>query len=80
MKKSLIKQSVLFVTGNQRNVKVEGSKEKVSAYLNVLLASRDLYEALNQENVTLLEIKRLVENKKKHAIVYKTKTNKDWVL
>ena len=64
MKKSLIKQSVLFVTGNQRNVKVEGSKEKVSAYLNVLLASRDLYEALNQENVTLLEIKRLVENKK----------------
>jgi len=80
MKKSLIKEAVLFITGHQKNVKLNGQKDKVKAYLDVLIASKDLYEALNQENITLNEIKFLVKKKKAFAIVYKTKTNKDWVL
>lgn len=80
MKKSLIKESALFITGHQKNVKIKGSKEKVKAYLDVLIASRDLYEALNQENVTLKEIKTLVEKKKDLSQKYKNKTNTDWPL
>ena len=80
MKKSSIKEAVLFITGNKQSVKLQGKKEKVKAYLDVLIASKDLYEALNQKNVTLNEVKYLVEKKKKFAIAYKMKTNEDWVL
>ncbi len=80
MKKSLIKESALFITGHQKNVKVKGQKERVKAYLDVLVASRDLYEALQQENITLNEIKILVEKKKDLSQKYKKKTNTDWPL
>ena len=80
MKKSLIKESVLFITGRKENVKVEGRKRHVEAYLDVLIASRDLYEALNQKDVTLAEIKFLVERKKELAKTYTEKTSKDWLL
>ena len=80
MKKSLIKESVLFITGRKKNVKVEGPKSKVEAFMNVLIASKDLYEALNQEDVSLKEIRHLVENKKNLSIVYTEKTGKDWLL
>ena len=52
------------MAGRKEKVKVEGSKEKVDAYLEVLLASRELYEALNDPNVTLTEVTMLVEKKK----------------
>ena len=71
---------MLFITGQSQNVKAEGPKEKVKAYIDVLIASRDLYEALNQKNITLSEIKYLVEKKKSLAVAYKIKTSKDWLL
>ena len=80
MKKSSLKEAVLFITGNKQRVKLQGKKEKVKAYLDVLMASKDLYEAVNQENITLNEIKYLVEKKKACAIAYKMKTSEDWVL
>jgi hypothetical protein len=78
MKKSLLKESVMFVTGRRKQLNVNGPKEKVQAFLNVLVASRDLYEALHQENVTLNEIKMLSAKKKKLAKIYKDQTEKDW--
>ena len=80
MKKSLLKESVMFVTGRRKQLNVNGPKEKVQAFLNVLVASRDLYEALHQKNVTLNEIKELSANKDALARRYKTKTGKDWPL
>lgn len=78
MKKSLLKESVMFVTGRRKQLNVNGPKEKVQAFLNVLVASRDLYEALHQENVTLQEIKDLSKKKNKLAKIYKAQTEKDW--
>jgi hypothetical protein len=80
MKKSLIKESVLFITGRRENVKVEGPKNQIEAYLDVLIASRDLYEALNQKDITLKEVNILVERKKELAKAYTLKTTKDWLL
>jgi len=45
-----------------------------------LVASRDLYEALNCKDATLKEIKPLVEKKKELSKIYKSKTNKEWPL
>ena len=80
MKKSLLKESVMFVTGRKKEFDVHGPKQKVSAFLNVLIASRDLYEALHTENVTLAEIKSLIENKSILEKQYKSVTGKDWLL
>ena len=71
---------MLFITGRKENVKVEGPRKQVEAYLDVLVASRDLYEALNQKDITLTEIKFLVERKKELAKTYTEKTSKDWLL
>lgn len=68
----------MFVTGRRKQLNVNGPKEKVQAFLNVLVASRDLYEALHQENVTLQEIKDLSKKKNKLAKIYKAQTEKDW--
>ena len=68
MKKQLMKESVMFITGRRQNLKLNGPKDEVQAYLKVLVASKDLYEALNDKNVTLKEIERLVEEKKRLAM------------
>lgn len=70
----------MFVTGRRKQLNVNGPKQKVEAFLNVLVASRDLYEALHQDNVTLNEIKALTKNKDKLANSYKAKTGKHWPL
>ena len=68
------------MAGQKEKVKVEGSKEKVDAYLKVLLASRELYEALNDPNVTLTEVTMLVEKKKLLAKKYQEVTSNNWPL
>lgn len=70
----------MFVTGRRKQLNVNGPKEKVQAYLNVLVASRDLYEALHQKNITLSEIKEISARKDRLAKVYKDQTGKDWPL
>lgn len=44
------------------------------------MASRDLYEALEQKNITLTEIKELSAKKDRMAKIYKDQTGKDWPL
>jgi hypothetical protein len=49
-------------------------------YLNVLLASKKLYEALDDPTVRLVEIENLVENKNKLAKTFRKKTGTTWPL
>ena len=80
MKKSLLKESVMFVTGRRKDLRVNGPKRMVEAFLNVLVASKDLYEAIEEKNVSMKELVTLIEHKEELASVYKSKTGKDWPL
>ena len=80
MKQSLLKESVMFVTGRRQNLNVNGPKPKVKAFLDILVASRDLYEALHQDGITLKEIKDLQTTKRRLEKVYKAQTGKYWPL
>ena len=80
MKKSLLKESVMFVTGRRQSLNINGPKKIVEAFLNVLVASKDLYEAIEEKNVTLQEMAYLIKNKEKLAEDYKRKTGKVWPL
>ena len=80
MKKSLLKESVMFVTGRRKDLRVNGPKRIVEAFLNALVASKDLYEAIEEKNVSLSELQALIEHKEELAAAYKKKTGKDWPL
>ena len=70
----------MFITGRRKNLNVNGPKNKVKAYLNILVASKDLYEALNDKRSTLTEIKKIIKTKSKLASAYKKLTGKVWPL
>ena len=78
MKKNLMIESVMFITGRRQNLKLNGPKSEVQAYLNVLLASKKLYEALEDPTVRLSEIDQLVEKKNKLAKTFLEKTGTTW--
>ena len=78
--KNLMKESVMFITGRRKNLELNGPKEKVQAYLNVLVASKDLYETLSDPRATLKEVNQLVNEKKRLAREYKQKTGVVWPL
>ena len=80
MKKSLLKESVMFVTGRRKDLRVNGPKKIVEAFLNVLVASKDLYEAIEEKNVTMRELSTMIEHKEELASVFKEKTGKEWPL
>ena len=80
MQKSLMKESVMFITGRRENLKLNGPKNEIQVYLNVLLASKKLYEALDDPTVRLVEIENLVENKNKLAKTFQKKTGTTWPL
>ena len=70
----------MFITGRRKNLNVHGPKNKIQAYLNVLVASKDLYEALNDKNPDLSEIKRIMKTKDKLAEIYEKATGAVWPL
>ena len=70
----------MFITGRRKNLSVNGPKNKLQAYLNVLVASKDLYEALNDKNPNLSEIKRIMKTKNKLAKIYQKATGTVWPL
>lgn len=70
----------MFITGRRKNLNVNGPKNKIQAYLNVLVASKDLYEALNDKNPDLSEIKRIIKTKDKLAGIYEKATGTVWPL
>lgn len=79
-KERLIIESIRYITGNQKTVKVQGKSLELSAYKNVLNASRNLYECLQRKDVNLQEIERLVEIKKQASLDFKKATGQSWPL
>ncbi len=62
--KNLMAESVLYVTGRKKNLKITGPLKQVRAFEGVLNASRKLYEALEDNSTSLSQIEFLVEKKK----------------
>ena len=70
----------MFITGRRKNLNVNGPKDKARAFVNVLVASKDLYETLNDKKSTLSEIKQVIKKKNKMANLYKKAFGKVWPL
>ena len=80
MEKNLLKESVLFITGRRKNLQLNGPKNEMQTYLNVLMASKNLYEALEDDSTVLSEIKLLVLKKNKCANNFFRETGSIWPL
>ena len=63
-RKKLFGGAAAYIMGMKPLVEVKGTKEQVSAFKEVLIASRRLYESLQTEN---LELVQECISKKKHA-------------
>lgn len=62
-KNRLMMETVRYITGNQPKLRVNGPTKFVDAYKNVVLASKKLYLRLHENDASLSEIEKLVENK-----------------
>ena len=79
-KQRLIVESIRYITGNQKSVKIKGKPAEMKIFQEVLNASRNLYENLQKENVRLREIEKLVERKNKAAKKFFEVTGETWPL
>ena len=79
-KQRLIIESIRYITGNQKSVKIKGKLTEMNAFRNVLNASRKLYESLQRKDVSLAEIERLVAKKNKAAQRFRKQTGHSWPL
>ena len=77
-KQRLIIESIRYITGNQKSVKIQGKTKEVILFKKALNASRKLYENLQRENVSLQEIERLVAEKNKAAKAFVQETGQAW--
>ena len=79
-KQRLLIESVRYITGLQETVKLKGDPRELVALKNVLNASRKLYESLNNKNVNLKKIEKLVEAKKRATARFEQVTGQFWPL
>lgn len=79
-KQRLIIESIRYITGNQKSVKIQGKNKEMQLFKNVLNASRKLYESLQRQDVRLEEIERLVTEKNVAAKQFKKETGQAWPL
>ena len=79
-KQKLLIESVRYITGLQPSVKLKGNTKELRAFQQLLNASRKLYESLNDKSVSLKEIEKLVENKKKATKRFEKITGETWPL
>ena len=80
MQKNLMKESVLFITGRRKNLKLNGPRNEIKAYLNVLRSSKNLYEALEDKNAKFSEITKLISEKNNYAKKFYIETGVIWPL
>ena len=77
--KKILVESVNYITGNQKAVKVKGPKRVIKAFKNCLTESRKLYILLNEtKNVSLTQIEQQVQAKRKAAQEFKNLTGDVW--
>lgn len=77
-KNRLLIESVKYITGNQKKLKIKGPTPYVKAYNKAIRASRNLYEALHADDVSIHKIEKLVENKNRAARLFKKVTGSVW--
>ena len=76
----IIIESIRYITGNQKSVKIKGKLSEMNAYKGVLRASKKLYESLQRKDVRLEEIERLVARKNRAAARFQRVTGHSWPL
>ena len=79
-KQKLILESIRYITGAQKSVKIQGKPAELRAYKLVLNASKKLYETLQMKDANLQEIEKLVNEKKKVAAEFKKITGHSWLI
>ena len=79
-KQRIIIESIRYITGNQKSVKIRGKLSEMNAYKGVLRASKRLYESLQRRDVRLEEIERLVARKNRAAERFQRVTGHSWPL
>ena len=62
------------------NTQVKGISEKVKATHHVMYASKKLYEALHNDNITLNEVRQLLADKRLRAAEFERLTGLSWIL
>ena len=77
-KQRLIIESIRYITGNQKSVKIQGKNKEIVLFKKALNASKKLYESLQKENVRLEEIERLVAEKNEAAKAFVNETGHPW--
>ena len=77
-KQRLIIESIRYITGNQDSVKIQGNKRHVVIYNRALNASKKLYESLQQSDVNLDKIEKLVAEKNRWAKKWVKETGESW--
>ena len=70
----------LCILGERSSMKLQGTSDKLEITQRVIVASRNLLEALGNPQTTLSEIKMLLETKKEKAQEFKDKTGVTWIL
>ena len=79
-KQRIIIESIRYITGNQKSVKIKGKLSEMNAFRGVLRASKKLYESLQRRDVRLEEIERLVARKNRAAERFRRATGQSWPL
>ena len=79
-KQRLILESIRYITGVQKSVKIQGKPVELRAYKLVLNASKKLYETLQAKDANLQEIEKLVNEKKKAVKEFKKITGHSWLI
>jgi hypothetical protein len=79
-KQRIIIESIRYITGVQKSVRVRGKISEMVAFQNVLKASKKLYETLQRKDARLEEIEKLVVQKNKAAIRFRRATGNSWPL
>ena len=76
---ALMQTAARFIIGESVDVKVKGTKDRVKAFKDVLLASRNLYEALESGH-GIGEVTNLLDAKHEAAKKFKEVTGVFWAL
>ena len=79
-KQRILIESIRYITGHQKSIKVKGKPTDMVVYKDVLKASKRLYEALQRKNVRLSHIEDLVQKKNRAAKRFRKVTGHAWPL
>ena len=76
----LLIESIRYITGTQKSVKLKGKSSELLAFQNVLKASKNLYETLQTPEANLQKVEQLVAIKNKAAKQFREITGQSWPL